>query len=765
MSASIRVLTYNVQMRSWAMEAGAQGSLTPYENVEDRAKLISKRVLGSEWDYDVLCFQEVFDEDGRDALISHLKGKYPFRVEKAQGDSVSTVCATLLGVAGYAATIPGGAALSIVAGVIGLILIPFSKFEDSGLMIFSRIPFDGIPVPAELQDIVGQDKIPIVAFVEYEDSVWDDSAASKGVLYAKLVQDGKAFHLLNSHTQADATDNVEAHKDIRRKQLNQAFDLIKTMTGNVEDAEILMCGDLNIDGMSHPTTGFRQEWTERFNTPGAPFTKVLHDSWMHEQSPGDVRLGMLTLPDWFDRGMTVHNQRLDYALRGRGPLNGRRAMQHMCIAYDIATDATNPTSYVSDHLPVRIDLDLDRPFASIATSEQINMPIGSGDKIFNGFLVEGQMHWICIKDPGGYAIDLTLGGPDVRMDIFTADNLSVPVKPFSIQDEGGPRQEKMTRFALPLAPFLIRVAHPSRRGERRYRVRVHRYAGTSRLDAIPLQRNVPFVAQAKVGAPHSLNDPSTPDFDEMDTVWFCAALDTEPDGSLNANSTISISNSDMDAFGLLVVASKPGSTDLALLDKVDAGPAVVSQVGYDRPLNGYFLAQRQDPSFTAERFTITLKSNVSYLYGNPNNAGSRARTMARLFCRDETDGFLGSEAGSDDIQINVSVGGQLRVHIPNGDELEFDDDSFRDLPQINMVRYIDSAEFELVELDDLSPADRTSIQIPSFDMLANTDKVLEGIGASLTVQLSLVFNPAEDDDDDDDGVYDLQITVSCEPPP
>ncbi|TIV10056.1 MAG: phospholipase, partial [Mesorhizobium sp.] len=51
--------------------------------------------------------------------------------------------------------------------------------------------------------------------MEYEDSVWDDSAASKGVLYAKLVQNGKAFHLLNSHTQADSTDNVEAHKDIR----------------------------------------------------------------------------------------------------------------------------------------------------------------------------------------------------------------------------------------------------------------------------------------------------------------------------------------------------------------------------------------------------------------------------------------------------------------------------------------------------------------------------------------------------------------------
>jgi hypothetical protein len=48
--------------------------------------------------------------------------------------------------------------------------------------------------------------------------------------------------------------------------------------------------------------------------------------------------------------------------------------------------------------------------------------------------------------------------------------------------------------------------------------------------------------------------------------------------------------------------------------------------------------------------------------------------------------------------------------------------------------------------------------------LIGSDKVLQASGHSATVQLSLVFNPAEDDDDDD-GVYDLQITVSCEPPP
>ena len=55
------------------------------------------------------------------------------------------------------------------------------------------------------------------------------------------------------------------------------------------------------------------------------------------------------------------------------------------------------------------------------------------------------------------------------------------------------------------------------------------------------------------------------------------------------------------------------------------------------------------------------------------------------------------------------------VHIPNSDDLEFDDDTLRDLPQVDVVRYVGEAEFELVELDDLSVDDRASVSIPQFD--------------------------------------------------
>ena len=50
----LRVLTYNVQFRSWGMELGAQGSLTPYTSVEERAKQICERILTRPEPWDVL---------------------------------------------------------------------------------------------------------------------------------------------------------------------------------------------------------------------------------------------------------------------------------------------------------------------------------------------------------------------------------------------------------------------------------------------------------------------------------------------------------------------------------------------------------------------------------------------------------------------------------------------------------------------------------------------------------------------------------------
>ena len=468
MTTSLRVLTYNVQMRSWAMEVGAQGSLTPYTSVEERARTIAKRILASPQQYDVVCLQEVFDEDGRAILADALGDAYPHRIEKSDADGLAVVSEAAFGVAAISATIPGGAALGIVAGVVGLVAGAFSTFEDSGLMLFSKLPFDELVVPQDFQDAAAANgvtlppKIPVTAFEVYKESSGGDAFAAKGILYVRLQREGGVLHMLTSHTQADSTDGVEAHKGTRRAQLEQAYDLLAKMGVNVHEAEVLFCGDLNVDGMKHPA-GYRQEWTELFDTSGSHYTDDLLDAWTREQCPGDPGPGRTPLPADFDRGMTAQIQRLDYSIRARGPSNGRLLLQHMCIAYDIATDPNNLTAYTSDHLPVRVDLD--RPHASALTAEPIPMSLGGPDQAASGFVIEGQMHWYRVDERGGFKIQLTQGGPRVHLDIYTADNLSVPVRPFSTLDDPVTHdQAGDTRFALPSAPFFLRVlaAGPAR---------------------------------------------------------------------------------------------------------------------------------------------------------------------------------------------------------------------------------------------------------------------------------------------------------------
>jgi hypothetical protein len=442
----------------------------------------------------------------------------------------------------------------------------------------------------------------------------------------------------------------------------------------------------------------------------------------------------------------------------------------MCIAYDVATSGPAPTAYTSDHSPVRIDLDVDRPFASVLTAEPLPVDASGNptsirpgaDATAGGLLVEGQMHWYRIQERGAYNIQLTEGAPRVQLDVYTADNLSAPVIPFTTLDDAGPLDNAgQTRFALPTAPFYLRVSLPDRRGEAHYGLRVHRFGGTGPRDAIPLLRGITEFGEANTSGPHSNDDPSTP-FNEFDSVWYIAAFDTEPDGSLHVTSTVLVS-SETRAFGVLVLGRAPGG-GFERMDERRADAEVTATASYDRPLTGYILVRREGMNFKASTFQVTLRSDISYLYGNPANPASHAGKLAQLFCRDETNGTFGSEWGSDDIQVNVSVNGRTRVHIPNSDDLEFDDDARRDLPQVDLVRYTGAVEFELVELDDLSPVDRASVLIPSFDALHSGDAAIEGNASGILVQFTVIFDPADDEDDDDDGIYDLTVTVSPEPP-
>ncbi len=211
MSSSLRILTMNTQLRSYGMEALAQGNPDPNTSTEERAVIISKRILQSPQDYDVICLNEVFDEDARPIFEDLLLPKYPNAVMKADLLKLD-VRQNKPSPFDVLPLPPAPWSLGIGFDPVKIFELLAGKLEDSGLMLFSRLPFvQATPVPSDLIDVLasigfGQPPgVPIVLFIPYPDSDFDDSLASKGVIYARLRSpDETILHLLMSHTQADA---------------------------------------------------------------------------------------------------------------------------------------------------------------------------------------------------------------------------------------------------------------------------------------------------------------------------------------------------------------------------------------------------------------------------------------------------------------------------------------------------------------------------------------------------------------------------------
>lgn len=784
MSGSLRILTYNVQMRSWGMEAGAQQTLTPVTSVEERAKRIAHNILNHPQGWDVLCFNEVFDEDGRDVLIAELGTTFPNQVRKADKSEVAwQVAAGVLDWAALSYTVPLGLLLDLfgLGGLTDLSLLAHTTFEDSGVMIFSKVPFAthnegyGTPKSRKYVPKLLQHKVPSIFYIPYDDAAGGDRNAAKGCVYVQLDWNGTHVHVLATHTQSDGLlDQGNNHKT-RTAQLTQAVDLLKSRVGDPPwSEEVILCGDFNIDGFHEAINGPSTEWKGMFGLNGTLPKRGLHDAWHEEQSPGPNIGGPLLGPN-FDRGATIRaDMRLDYMVRNTA-FPGRLLAQHICSPYEVALSPSDPAMYVSDHRPLSLDLCHETPHGSVQTAEKIEfLAQAPNDRTVQGRLVDGQMHWYFIDIAGAYEFTLkVVDGAPTDYEVYTADNLSVPLQPFSLMTDSAPEGPPRTRFVLPSAPFFIRVFQHNRIGESSYSLSVHKFTGTSKQDAIPLCRGLPTPFEANPSAPHSLDDASTP-WDTTDGVWFCAPWDTRDDGSLTVTSTVSLEG-DPGRWTLFVSADDAAGAGEQLLTMTPpGGNPLTAEFGYDRSAAGFIVARREGGPAPGTTGTITLTSDVSYLYTVPATQTSkggpavppgqpppgRALAPGSLLCIDETNGFAGNESGSDDIQINVSSQGQLICHIPNSDQLEFDDETDRNPTQLDGVRYVGSAKFELVELDDLSAADRASVELPAFSVLAKGDpRVMgPGNGSSLQAKFRIQF-------DDDDGIYDLTVTVSQEPPP
>ena len=322
---------------------------------------------------DIVAFNEVFDEDGRAGLKVRLSGKWPHVIEKIHDGGL---------------------------------------LEDSGLMLFSRVPF----LPLKTGGV----------WLErfYEEAEGTDAKSTKGVGVIQVTSpDGVALPTTIAFTHLQASyDAEDQYRDIRRKQIETVNGALNELIGNdphLWERAIIM-GDLNIRGDSDALT---DEWTEIFAKQSTELTKHVYDGWrtcMHP--PGD--------PSDYDRGYTNtewttgKKQRLDYMLFGEAH---ERALvpHHMASCIRNASDHFSLQAVVqqkSDHCQPQTAVELRSigPVAGDTPGKPTSLRIVQPE-----LKLPGSFQWLYADRPGTFTF---WGASDLEVRCFVQSDLSSPLQ-------------------------------------------------------------------------------------------------------------------------------------------------------------------------------------------------------------------------------------------------------------------------------------------------------------------------------------------------
>ncbi len=698
MTDSTRILTYNVQCRSWGMEALADTSyIDPTTTAEDRAQAIADNILASARDYDIVCLNEVFDEDARDIFVANLRGRYPYAIVKADYLHLGVMWGGLpplpINPAAAALTVTG------IAFLAGWADLGAPKAEDSGVMIFSRWPFETRPLTDTILGLLDPFAVsqltpiglPVVDFLPFEDSTANDKWAAKGLVHARFVRpDGKPVDVFATHTQADE-HAVSEEKDTRRKQFEAMEQRVKEATADHADHELhILLGDLNVPGGQEQVAldATTQEWGGLF-TAGGPAGRMLIDTWGREQAVG--------APGLRDPGTTASvdyappRQRLDYALRNP---NSAIVAQHVYV--DHAVEKAPPgldgvASKLSDHSPLGIDLFAEHPDNAPQRARLLKPDPDDQD---DNELFDALVRWYRIEEDGTYAIKLWSNQP-VGYEVYLDTDLSRPWPQY--RKEFHP--DFGEKFVLPDAPFLIKVAMQNRRSEASYHLRVRRFTGANRWEAIQL---VPGQAKKhSFPAPGTLlstNDAAVP-WDNHDAMWF--RFDA-PEVSL-------------DPIPMMVSLGSGGSPAVMAIGLDDgAGVHQIDEVRTEgdrvtlqwnaRPGDKHYLTVRREDVNQPLDFEIEGLIPVTIFVGGQTGA-------PEIVCAEETSGW-----GSDDIALSVSADGALVRDISNDEVGDMDGADDRGLAGflISDVAFVDNMTITVIEEDWPDGDDRGSRAIPQL---------------------------------------------------
>lgn len=261
---TLSVLTYNTQMMPF------------YANVVDdlnqpqtRVKNIPQKISS----YDVVILEELLDHNLREKMIAGMQIFYPYHTKVISQKSSS-------------------------------------KILTGGVMIFSKWP------------IVKEDQIV------YQASAGADSLAAKGAVYAAINKQGKIYHLIGTHLQAE-----NGEKDIlaRQKQLQELTNFIDRLAIPTSEP-LLMGGDFNID----------QFGNEINNLTGILGVNSLQNIGYVYSFDGEMDT----------MAVNKNRIRIDYVFYHNSHLKPSMALNKVFILRDFDHETMWPKFDLSDHFPV-----------------------------------------------------------------------------------------------------------------------------------------------------------------------------------------------------------------------------------------------------------------------------------------------------------------------------------------------------------------------------------------------------------------------------
>jgi Endonuclease/Exonuclease/phosphatase family len=739
----LRILTYNVQCLP------IEGNIKNGERAEE----IARRIVSSRWDYDVVCLNEVFDEGARKKFEDGLKSIYPHHISSAGGERgfVSSLIDT---------DKAGFAVLAVLAEGLTLGLFGFlAEVEDSGLMIFSRFPFDTQPNPVD----VNGSMVPALNWKPYSQRTTMDALSEKGALAVRLqLPDGGKFVVSATHMQSSDKDD-EKDADIRASQLAEAWDnMLPLLSEGSARYDFVLCGDLNVDGaMSQPdASDAGSEWKSRFSQPMSGAADYW-DAVAFEQSPHlwNPASGTLTHP--VDRGITLSNvpggRRYDYFMTRPG--DGSRNLQHAFIDHSLSKTTTE-LPFISDHWPLACDLIQDNRFPGSNAARGLPVVCDEDSPSFgtSGTLHPGQIAWLCVLNPGTYEFAVT----GCELTLYGSNDLSSPLAVYTELDRG---TERAVKYVLPAAPTFVKLQAADRHAAPDYSLNIRRFLGTSLRDAIGLGRRNAETSNHRLAAPNSSYECRLGDGEIVADARYFEFDVLETTSGKPQHVRVECASSSGGAPMRLILGNEVAPDVLDVKGNTPYGTGAFAMEAELKAGHYFLVAQRQPGSgFAGSNFSLSWDSNMSVLYGteayentrgdgNVNPLAMLPRPSGIEFrCVEETDSPF--DAGTDDIALELFADGVSILSITTDQLGGFDtgDPRWLDSWIPRPITYVDRLELKVVE-EDTFVDDRGSIEIPVAAKYRNGGRPIDEMRTNGVVVVT-------ERTDFSGGTYSLKMTLA-----